>query len=118
MCLMFILCSIFLEKQIYLKSLQSDNVVSWGPLDMPKGAFTDDRALILNDNEIFNVATKNDIKCDLLINPGKYLEHYSFKSFAYQKDFALTDIIDHHLQKFKQGLVKSCTLLSFSLYYN
>ncbi len=78
---------------------------------MPKEAFTSDRATILNDIEIFNAATKYDIKCELLINPGKYLEHYSFSSFAYQKDFALTDIFDHHLQKFKQGIVKKVLFL-------
>ena len=31
------------------------------------------------------------------------MEHSSFTSFGYQKNFALREIIDYHLQKFKQG---------------
>ena len=91
--------------------MQADSVLKLDLSDMPKEAFTSDRATILNDIEIFNAATTYDIKCELLINPGKYLEHYSFSSFAYQKDFALTDIFDHHLQKFKQGIVKKVLFL-------
>jgi len=75
-------------------------------VDFPKEAFTADRAFILNDVEINNFATNNDMKCEILINPGKYLEHYSSSAFAYQKDFALKEILDYHLQKFKQGILK------------
>ena len=74
---------------------------------MTEGVFTIDRAFLLNDLEINNVASKTNFKCKLLINPGKYLEHSSFTSFGYQKDFALKEIIDYHLQIFKQaGLFK------------
>jgi hypothetical protein len=100
----------FIERQLYLKTLKYDNLLSWSSSDIPREAFRADRATILNDNEIFNVAAKYDIKCQLLINPGKYLEYYSFTSFAYQKDFALTEILDHHLQKFKQGLVEKIVI--------
>jgi hypothetical protein len=115
--LTFLICY-FLEKKLYLKSLHSGNVVSWGSVDIPKENSTADRGLIINKIELFNVATKNDINCELVINPGKYLEDYSFTSFAYQKDFALKKMLDYHLHKFKQGCVKRLIMLVLSLFYN
>jgi hypothetical protein len=94
------------EKQLYLKFLENKNAPNLNLVELPKEVFTPDRAFLLSELEIFSFATENDLKCEILINPGKYLENYSFTSFAYQKDFALTDIFDHHLQKLKQGFVK------------
>ena len=98
------------EKQLYLKFLENKNAPNLNPVDLPKEVFTPDRAFILSELEIFSFATENDMKCEILINPGKYLENYSFTSFAYQKDFALKEILDYHLQKLKQGIVKFFTL--------
>jgi hypothetical protein len=75
-------------------------------MNIPKEVFTPDRAFLLNDMGIYSFATKNNFKCEILINPGQYLEFLSSSSFAYQKDFALREILDYHLQEFKQGIVK------------
>jgi hypothetical protein len=108
-----IISSIFLEKQLYLKSLESKNVFNWSVIDMPKEMFEPDKAFILSDIDIYNAATKQNLSCEILINPGKYMEHYSISAFAYQKDFALKEILDYHLQKFKQGIVKLYFLKRF-----
>ena len=72
------------------------------PLDM----FTDDVALMLNDVEIYNLATAYDLHCGIVINPGAYSISASV-TFAFQKDFALTEAIDHQLKKLKEsGILK------------
>ena len=108
--------SIFEEKQLYLKFLENKYAPNLNPVDLPKEVFTPDRAFLLSELEIFSFATENDMKCEILINPGKYLENYSFTSFAYQKDFALKEILDYHLQKLKQGIVKYFTLFILLLF--
>jgi hypothetical protein len=64
--------------------------------------FTEDVAIMLGDIEIYNLATAYDIQCDIVIHPGSYLTQSSL-SFAYQKDFALKEIIDYQLLKMKQS---------------
>ena len=59
--------------------------------------FTDDVALMLNDVEIYNLATAYDLHCGIVINPGAYSISASV-TFAFQKDFALTEAIDHQLK--------------------
>ncbi len=61
---------------------------------------------MLGDTEIYHLAVKYNIQCDIVINPGRYLTHFPL-AFAFQKDFALKEIIDYQLLKFKQtGLLK------------
>jgi hypothetical protein len=68
--------------------------------------FTKDVALMLGDTEIYHLAVKYNIQCDIVINPRRYLTHFAI-AFAFQKDFALKEIIDNQLLKFKQtGLLK------------
>jgi hypothetical protein len=96
----------FLEKQLYEKYLEYENKPNLDSMIIPKDVLTPDRALLLNDMDIYSFATENNFKCEILINPGQYLEFLSSSFFAYQKDFALREILDYHLQKFKQGTVK------------
>ncbi len=68
--------------------------------------FTKDVALVLGDTEIYRLAVEYNIQCDIVLNPGRYLTHLAL-AFAFQKDFALKEIIDYQLLKFKQtGLLK------------
>jgi hypothetical protein len=61
---------------------------------------------MMGEIEIFNTATEYAIECDIFIHPGQYLTQ-SPLAFAFQKDFALKEIIDYQLLKFKQsGLLK------------
>jgi hypothetical protein len=61
---------------------------------------------MMGEIEIFNTATEYGIDCDIFIHPGRYLTQ-SPLAFAFQKDFALKEIIDYQLLKFKQsGLLK------------
>jgi hypothetical protein len=89
------------EKFLRLKSDKS-----WKGSQIPAEIFTEDTALMLSDIEIEQFANENDLHCKIFINPKKYVTH-SASSFVFQKDFALKEVIDHHLLKLEQaGLLK------------
>ncbi len=89
------------EKFLRLKSDKS-----WEGSKIPTEIFTEDAALMLRDIEIEQFANENDLHCEIFINPKKYLTH-STSSFVFQKDFALKEVIDHHLLKFEEvGIFK------------
>jgi hypothetical protein len=69
-----------------------------------KETFTHDRAFLLSEIDISNVVSNDeDLKCEVFINPGKYLENSASTSFAFQKDFPLKEIIDYQLRRFVQS---------------
>ncbi len=79
---------------------------NWHEPIIPEELFTEDVALMISDTEINQLVVKYNLYCDIFINPGKYMTK-STKAFAFQKDFALKEIIDFHLLKFNQrGLLK------------
>ncbi len=86
----------------------------WDEPIIPEKLFTEDVALIIGDTEINQLAAKYNLYCDISINQGKYLTQSAI-AFAFQKDFfALKEIIDFHLLKFKQtGLLKKLAIKYF-----
>jgi hypothetical protein len=92
---------IVLEQQLYNKFLRLKDNFDWREPVIPENLFTEDVALMIGDTEIHQMVLKYDNGCDIFINPGKYLTH-SALAFAFQKDFALKEIIDFQLLKFKQ----------------
>jgi hypothetical protein len=79
---------------------------SWSQQIIPRENFTEDVAIMIEDIDILNTATKYGIECDIFIHPGQYLTHLPV-SFVFQKDFALREIIDYQLLKLQQsGIVK------------
>ena len=75
---------------------------SWSQQIIPRENFTEDVAIMIDDMEILNTATKYGIECDMFIHPGQYLTHLPV-SFVFQKDFALREIIDYQLLKLQQS---------------
>ena len=69
---------------------------------MPLKDFTNDVAMLLNDVEAFNFASAYGIDCEMVVHPKKYSARGT-SSFLFQKDFALKEVIDYQLQKFKQS---------------
>ncbi len=97
---------LFLENQLIQKFLRLKPEFNWTELMIKEELFTQDVALMLGDTEIYLLAVEYNIQCDIVINPGRYLTHFA-NAFAFQKDFALKEIIDYQLLKFKQtGLLK------------
>ena len=97
---------LFLEYQLYQKYLRLKPDFNWTEPMIKEELFTKDIALMLGDTDIYRLAVEYNIQCDIVINPGRYLTHLA-NAFAFQKDFALKEIIDYQLLKFKQaGLLK------------
>jgi hypothetical protein len=97
---------LFLEIQLYQKFLRLKPDFSWTEPMIKEELFTKDVALMLSDTQIYHLAVEYNIQCDIFINPGMYMTHFT-NAFAFQKDFALKEIIDYQLLKFKQtGLLK------------
>jgi len=91
---------------LYDKFLTLKPDFKWDKPIIQEKLFTKDVALMMGDVEIIQMADEYNLHCDIFINPGKYLAQ-SAMAFAFQKDFALKEIIDFQLLKLKQtGLLK------------
>ena len=75
---------------------------NWTELLIPLQIFSSDIALLLNEVEAYNIASSYDIGCQIFLHPRKYFA-WGTSSFVFQKDFALKEIIDYHLQKYKES---------------
>lgn len=95
-----------LEHQVYNKFLRIKPDFNWHEPMIKEELFTADVALMMADTDTNQMAARYNIHCDIFINPPKYLTDSAI-AFAFQKDFALKEIIDFHLLRFNQrGLLK------------
>jgi hypothetical protein len=102
-----------LEHQVYNKFLRIKPDFNWHEPMIKEELFTADVALMMADTDTNQMAAHYNIHCDIFINPPKYLTDSAI-AFAFQKDFALKEIIDHQLLKFKQtGLLKKLSMQYF-----
>jgi len=75
---------------------------NWTGLWIKHEDFAGDVALLLNEVEAFEMGAAYGIECEMFSHPRKYLG-WGTSSFAYQKNFALKEVLDYHLQKFMQS---------------
>ena len=92
-----------IERLIFEKFMrQKGEYEVWNELLIPLQIFSSDIALFLNEVEAYNIASSYDIGCQIFLHPRKYFA-WGTSSFVFQKDFALKEIIDYHLQKCKES---------------
>lgn len=88
--------------KIYQKYLKEKPGWEWSTPTVPLTFFTEDVALMITDIEIQNIVQEYGLQCEIAIHSGKYMTALT-SSFAFQKDFALAEVIDYHLLKFEQS---------------
>ena len=88
--------------KIFDKFLRQKSGWVWNEFVIPEHLFTEDVALMVTDIDVHNIITSYKFQCQIFIHSGNFMTQ-STSSFAYQKDFALREVIDYHLLKFEQS---------------
>ena len=95
---------LFLVGKLYAQSMSDRQFEPWNNLSELRRPFLANRALFLDYAEILELIRLNgdDLKCQIFIHPGDYFPSLANNHFAYQKNFPLREMFDHHIQKIKQ----------------
>ena len=90
---------------MYTQSLTDKQFPPWNNITELRASILANRAIIVDTGELKDIIRQNgeDLLCQIYIHPGKYLPSMANNHFVYQKDFALRDMINYHIQKIMEG---------------